>query len=1227
MTAQIDYVNLQTTCSRDIYNSIADNVASIIGPNPLGYGYQGTVATDVTTSTALIDLIDWVKLYNEVEIINYHITGVPLSSVADAPPNTGINSLDPYKTNAILRADWVNTIITATNYAILHQYSVADNQLDVIKLTDSSNSSWDSTIVSTSDIQWADADSATYFFNLGGKIQSILSHESTQPSGYWDNQWRGLIDQANTLLALHPYNREIFVADSDTYTVSTSALNNGDYISITYRRVSGQEVQTTISFNVSTIGDTADSAIAKNLLITNSVNIYYANRILIAPKPTVSSIMVSFGQGGQPITPTIKALKVSVSELDFTMHQNDESARQTVTLTNTGNADVDLLAVIFSAQQTAKGPIPNIYIGWTPDPAKIQLTTLSAGQSTSFDVTYVSKKIGRFNNFIHVLSTSDHGTVAIKTKQNVLGPVFRTQLNTANSIDVTRYHTITDQLNISNISSVPLRSYSKGTCTLQWGNRVIDDTGAIFSVDDSKLGGPIVTFDPAAFVRFAGTNMAVATATIVVNCVSEQVPGSDVQYSSNTAIVTLNINLPESQNLGSWLSPLSEDNCVVGMSYDIINLEEYLTIGVGATPDLLNANGKITYPLPSQLSTDSLTPNNLGITADSAWSKGIPLYKVTKPTWSQNDPVTGFLYSYGVWFNADGHSPSSKLVNRRYIFNAPGDGNYNWQFAADLIAYFSIDGKILGDSRKSSSVDEARTGYTGQIFLTKGPHVIQLAGANVFNPPTTLAAFALNITQAGGQSVWSTLTPVRSGDVYPGWSEVYRIPLSSIGTGNKQTYYSGGYLVKATNPVFGQYNWQDFFGDYRHGSAGGGSLFVIDDDGHGNLKIRSQYKTISSGLTSQDQTLEQLQYITYYYDSLDFDSPQGQNFSNHSRRVHNLEDPVGGTCHQFVGFNSEGAVQTIITTYPGYNGFDPIPRYYVGSLNLGTTGVPDPGVTNWLEDLLSNPLLWILGIGYGLWTGGIGNFLIDAGTYLGGSVGGAVEQFGGWLVDTFSSEGEAGALVNQIFGVGGESVGSMVGSAAATGEGAAVGAEGLAAAEGAGTSFLGVVGEALPYIAAAYLVYTYRQQILNVVTNVVDGVVHVVGNVISSVGNFASNLIQGAGNFVSDVGSRIANALGISDERLKEEISKIVNPMEVIDQLNGYKFTYKLTKLQSNGVMAQEVEKVLPEAVSETENGYKMVQYHQFTGYLIEAVKELNKTVKTLEERIKTLENPSNRLI
>jgi hypothetical protein len=87
-----------------------------------------------------------------------------------------------------------------------------------------------------------------------------------------------------------------------------------------------------------------------------------------------------------------------------------------------------------------------------------------------------------------------------------------------------------------------------------------------------------------------------------------------------------------------------------------------------------------------------------------------------------------------------------------------------------------------------------------------------------------------------------------------------------------------------------------------------------------------------------------------------------------------------------------------------------------------------------------------------------------------------------------------------------------------------------------------------------------------------------------------------------------------SDINLKKDITKIENPLETIEQLNGVKFTWKSSDKKSIGVIAQEVEKVLPELVSQNET--KTVNYNGIIGVLIEAVKELSAEVQELKSQL-----------
>ena len=98
-------------------------------------------------------------------------------------------------------------------------------------------------------------------------------------------------------------------------------------------------------------------------------------------------------------------------------------------------------------------------------------------------------------------------------------------------------------------------------------------------------------------------------------------------------------------------------------------------------------------------------------------------------------------------------------------------------------------------------------------------------------------------------------------------------------------------------------------------------------------------------------------------------------------------------------------------------------------------------------------------------------------------------------------------------------------------------------------------------------------------------------------------------------------AYSTSDERLKDNIELISNPIEKVKQLRGVEFDWNDKSMfkagkHDYGVIAQDVEKVLPELVKETHTGYLGVDYDKMIGLLIEVVKEQEKRIKELENKI-----------
>ena len=90
----------------------------------------------------------------------------------------------------------------------------------------------------------------------------------------------------------------------------------------------------------------------------------------------------------------------------------------------------------------------------------------------------------------------------------------------------------------------------------------------------------------------------------------------------------------------------------------------------------------------------------------------------------------------------------------------------------------------------------------------------------------------------------------------------------------------------------------------------------------------------------------------------------------------------------------------------------------------------------------------------------------------------------------------------------------------------------------------------------------------------------------------------------------------LSDKRLKKKIKIIKDPNKIIKKLRGVTFNWKTTDNKSSGVIAQEIEKILPEAV-ENNNDYKTVDYNCLSGYFIEGIKENNKIIKKQDKIIK----------
>ena len=124
--------------------------------------------------------------------------------------------------------------------------------------------------------------------------------------------------------------------------------------------------------------------------------------------------------------------------------------------------------------------------------------------------------------------------------------------------------------------------------------------------------------------------------------------------------------------------------------------------------------------------------------------------------------------------------------------------------------------------------------------------------------------------------------------------------------------------------------------------------------------------------------------------------------------------------------------------------------------------------------------------------------------------------------------------------------------------------------------------------------------------------------------NSSSSTFYGDLDVTGDV-----TAFSSSDQRLKTDLQPIENSLDKVKSLTGYTFNWnelaenKSQDQREAGVLAQDVEAVLPEVTTTRDDGYKSVRYEKMVPMLIEAIKELSDKVDTQQQEIERLRNQS----
>ena len=844
--------NISTVTTTDLitaakFNEIQNQVYQIVGPT--FYDYKGYVSHAVTTST-VVAYSNWGNLHQDINQCIIHQTN---QAITTEYPQTG----------QLITATFVNSLINYANQAYANSSTIALGQISnsTFNSTSTRVTTWNATLDHHVQYSWITSTDAEGFFALGGYFRVHLDSAGGTSTAD-DIIWRNLIVAAEANLVTAPY--QFGYADwsslaSGASKTVTAASYLTESVQIVYTKTNYETVDIHVRF-------VTNGLRTIDLNVFSTVYEYYSvggvgpiPHGFPARRPDVITVLGLDGnQGFNAFTPR-QAISLSPTSMSFSGYTSSTLASQVLSISNVGNTVTSVTSIGGTGANTLQVQV-------SPNSFPI---TINSGTTATVSISYIGQRGGTFNDNITVAGPFDAGNSTLPTTISLVYQPFDFTLTPSSiSTTITVSRVYTQQIAINPINGI----YSNYTAAFS-----VQGSGFSFQTPQ-PLSGPVLVYDPTGLAQ--GTYSA--TINVTVNGVT------------HSATVTYVNQIPQSSHLGDWVSALGNNNAVVGMSYDIITGNRYLTIGLG-----VGANGSTTLDAGG---SSYVNVSYLNYQGDS-------LYKTGEDPTLQNFLVKtpyisawgAFLNLYGVWVDSNNTQPNDVWLSRTFHFTVPG-GTYEYQFSCDNEGYFDIDG--------SAAIAQQNSNYggsvAGPIGLSAGQHTVTLhfkndGAVSSGNP----GGIALNIFNPNtGQSYWSTLKIV-SNSAYLYWQEVYRIPIPANGT--PVTLYNAPYAVKDVGAVLGN-RWSSYFGNASDASAG--SIFAVTDDGAGNLTINMLATNQNTGNSYYDTSLINYAYIIYYY----ADSNIG------AGRYTQLEGIQNGTqTHQFTGFTNAGAVTTSLTTYPGYS--------------------------------------------------------------------------------------------------------------------------------------------------------------------------------------------------------------------------------------------------------------------------------------------------------------------
>lgn len=326
------------------------------------------------------------------------------------------------------------------------------------------------------------------------------------------------------------------------------------------------------------------------------------------------------------------------------------ASTQTITLLNEGN---DLITITTITQSPI---VPSGVIAVSHTDLPINIT---GGGTATLNIGYYGSTNGNFSNYLLLLSNFFGGAYKINTLQNI-SDTLELDINPTGQV------TIADQPGQQVFHNYTVLPIING---IEQPDNIVD---LDINLDTTDPGFSVINVANNTFtVKFS----AISVGANGVYSANANVTGQTLGLTATTVVsntVQLTVDYSRFVNYGSWISPAAPYNSVIGMSYDSIDNQRYLTIGVGTGGD-----GTPVYAYGGQIFTATSSLSFIGTNSEypyTGWSTvyRIPINNTPTTYYSSATNATGsFLYKvkstpgidYENYFGSEGSRASMFLVD------------------------------------------------------------------------------------------------------------------------------------------------------------------------------------------------------------------------------------------------------------------------------------------------------------------------------------------------------------------------------------------------------------------------------------------------------------------------------------------------------------------------------------------------------------------------------------